>query len=87
MKERFCSGQSQKEVPQENRRKEKEIKGVVNMANISSLSGTTNRAMSSLRGYGGLASGLDRDELIAGMTSGTQTKITKQQQAKTKLQW
>ncbi len=57
------------------------------MANISSLSGTTNRAMSSLRGYGGLASGLDRDELIAGMTSGTQTKITKQQQAKTKLQW
>lgn len=57
------------------------------MANISSLSGTTNSAMSSLRGYGGLASGLDRDELIAGMTSGTQTKITKQQQAKTKLQW
>lgn len=57
------------------------------MANISSLSGSTNSAMSSLRGYGGLASGLDRDELIAGMTSGTQTKITKQQQAKTKLQW
>lgn len=57
------------------------------MANISSLSSSTNSAMSSLRGYGGLSSGLDRDELIAGMTSGTQTKITKQQQAKTKLQW
>lgn len=57
------------------------------MANISSLSGSTNSAMSSLRGYGGLASGLDRDELIEGMTSGTQTKITKQQQAKTKLEW
>lgn len=57
------------------------------MANISSLSSSTNSAMSSLRGYGGLSSGLDRDELIAGMTSGTQTKITKQQQAKTRLQW
>ncbi|MCI9251419.1 MAG: flagellar filament capping protein FliD [Lachnospiraceae bacterium] len=57
------------------------------MASISSLSGSTNNAMSSLRGYGGLASGLDRDELIAGMTSGTQTKITKQEQAKTKLEW
>lgn len=57
------------------------------MASISSLSGSTNNAMSSLRGYGGLASGLDRDELIDGMTSGTQTKITKQEQAKTKLEW
>lgn len=57
------------------------------MANISSLSSSTNSAMSSLRGYGGLSSGLDRDELIEGMTSGTQTKITKQQQAKTRLQW
>lgn len=57
------------------------------MASISSLSGSTNKAMSSLRGYGGLASGLDRDELIEGMTAGTQTKITKQQQKKTKLEW
>lgn len=57
------------------------------MASISSLSASTNSAMSSLRGYGGLASGLDRDELIQGMTSGTQTKITKQEQAKTKLEW
>ena len=50
--------------------------GVVYMASISSLSASTNSAMSSLRGYGGLASGLDRDELIEGMTSGTQTKIS-----------
>lgn len=75
------------DVPEGKRKKEKGIKGVVNMANISSLSGSTNNAMSSLRGYGGLASGLDRDELIEGMTSGTQTKITKQEQAKTKLEW
>lgn len=57
------------------------------MASISSLSASTNSAMSSLRGYGGLASGLDRDELIEGMTSGTQTKISKQEQKKTKLEW
>lgn len=57
------------------------------MASIGGLSTSTSSSISSLRGYGGLASGLDRDELIEGMTSGTQTKITKQQQAKTKLQW
>ena len=45
------------------------------MASISSLSAST------------LASGLDRDELIEGMTSGTQTKISKQEQKKTKLEW
>lgn len=57
------------------------------MASISSLSSSTNNALSSLRGYGGLSSGMDRDELIEGMTSATQSKITKQQQAKTKLEW
>lgn len=57
------------------------------MASIGGLSTSTSSSISSLRGYGGLSSGLDRDELIEGMTSGTQTKITKQQQAKTKLQW
>lgn len=57
------------------------------MASISSLSSSTNSALGSLRGYGGLASGLDRDTLIEGMTAGTQTKVNKQEQAKTKLQW
>ncbi len=57
------------------------------MASISSLSSSTNSALGSLRGYGGLASGLDRDTLIEGMTSGTQAKINKQEQAKTRLQW
>ena len=52
--------------------------------NIGGLSGTTS---SSIRGYGGLASGLDRDSLIEGMTSGTTAKINKQQQKKTLLQW
>lgn len=52
--------------------------------NIGGLSGTTS---STIRGYGGLASGLDRDSLIEGMTSGTTAKINKQQQKKTLLQW
>lgn len=52
--------------------------------NIGGLSGTTS---SSIRGFGGLASGLDRDSLIEGMTSGTTAKINKQQQKKTLLQW
>lgn len=44
-------------------------------------------ATSSLRGYGGLASGLDTDSLIKGMTIGTQTKIDKQMQNKQILLW
>lgn len=52
--------------------------------NIGGLTGTTS---STVRGYGGLASGLDRDSLIEGMTSGITAKINKQQQKKTLLQW
>lgn len=52
--------------------------------NIGGLSGTTSNT---IRGFGGLASGLDRDSLIEGMTAGTMAKINKQQQKKTLLQW
>ncbi len=58
---------------------------------MASVSGTNNSSYSSLssqiRGYGGLASGLDRDTLIEQMTSGTRSKIAKQGQQKTKLEW
>lgn len=54
------------------------------MASIGSLSSSTS---TSIRGYGGLASGLDRDELIEGMTLGTKTKINKQEQKKQQIQW
>lgn len=57
------------------------------MSNIGGLSGSTSSSLSGLRGYGGLASGLDRDSLIDSMTAGTQTKIDKKYQAKTKLEW
>lgn len=52
--------------------------------NIGGLSGTTSN---SIRGYGGLASGLDRDALIEGMSAGTMAKIEKQMKQKTLLQW
>lgn len=57
------------------------------MASIGGLSGSTSNSLSGLKGYGGLASGLDRDSLIEGMTQGTTSKIYKQQQKKTSLQW
>ncbi len=52
--------------------------------NIGGLSGTTSNT---IRGFGGLASGLDRDSLIEGMTAGTMAKIEKQMRQKTLLQW
>lgn len=54
---------------------------------IGGLSSTTGTSTSTIRGYGGLASGLDRDTLIEQLTSGTQAKIDKANQEKTKLEW
>lgn len=42
---------------------------------------------SSIRGFGGLASGLDRDTLIEQFTAGTRSKIAQQKQKQQKLQW
>ncbi|HCT91176.1 MAG TPA: hypothetical protein DF613_07340 [Lachnospiraceae bacterium] len=59
------------------------------MASIGGLSSSTSSSIgsTSLRGYGGLASGLDRDTLIENMTYGTTSKITQQQQKKQQLEW
>lgn len=57
------------------------------MAGIGGLSSSVTSGASSIRGYGGLASGLDRDDLIESMTAATTSKIYKQQQAKQKLEW
>lgn len=50
------------------------------MATIGGLSGTTSSGINmygtSIKGYGGLASGLDTDSLIQGMTQGTRMQIT-----------
>ncbi|MBE5978924.1 MAG: hypothetical protein E7249_07285 [Paenibacillaceae bacterium] len=53
----------------------------------SALNSIKNSSASSLRGYGGLASGLDRDTLIEGMTASTKAKIAKQQKKKQTYAW
>ncbi len=55
---------------------------------MASVSGATSSlGNTSLRGFGGLASGIDRDEMIEAMTSGTQAKVDRQKGEMTKLQW
>ncbi|MCC8024766.1 MAG: flagellar filament capping protein FliD [Clostridium sp.] len=54
---------------------------------MASVSATSSLGNTALRGYGGFASGIDRDSIIEQMTLGTTTKITKQQSAMTKLEW
>lgn len=53
----------------------------------TTIGGLSSSTANSIRGYGGLASGLDRDSLIEGMTYGTTSKITQQQQKKQQLEW
>jgi flagellar hook-associated protein 2 len=57
------------------------------VSSSSSSSSTSSLGNTSLQGFGGLVSGLDRDSLIEQLTSGTQTKITKQNQEITKTEW
>lgn len=54
---------------------------------MATVGGLTTSTSTSIRGYGGLASGLDRDTLIEGMTSGTTSKITQQQKKQQQLEW
>ncbi len=54
------------------------------MASVSSTSSLGNTA---LRGFGGMASGIDRDSIIEKMTLGTTTKINNQKKKITELQW
>lgn len=61
-----------------------EKKERIDMSSVGSLSSSTSN---SIRGYGGLASGLDRDELIKGMTLGTTSKLNQQEQKKQKIEW
>ncbi|WP_304478137.1 flagellar cap protein FliD N-terminal domain-containing protein, partial [uncultured Helicobacter sp.] len=54
---------------------------------MSSVSSTSSLGNTSLRGFGGMASGIDRDAIIEKMTLGTTTKISNRKQDITKLQW
>ena len=51
------------------------------MAKVNSLGNT------SLRGFGGMASGIDRDAMIEAMTAGTTSKITTQRNKMQTLLW
>ena len=55
------------------------------MSRVSSTSSSLGNT--ALRGFGGLASGIDRDTLIEQMTARTTSKITSKKQAMTKLEW
>lgn len=55
------------------------------MSSVSSTSSSLGNT--ALRGFGGLASGIDRDALIEQMTARTTSKITSKKQAMTKLEW
>ncbi len=59
------------------------------MATINSLTSTSSSSAYGVtsKGIGGLASGLDTDEIIKGMTIGTRAKIAKQLQSKQLLSW
>ena len=55
---------------------------------MSSVSRTSSSlGNTALRGFGGLASGIDRDALIEQMTARTTSKITAKKKAMTKLEW
>lgn len=57
------------------------------MASIYATNSSSSTSTSGLKGYGGLASGLDRDSLIEAMTTGTRSKIAKQKQKIQSLKW
>lgn len=54
---------------------------------MASVSSTSSLGNTSLRGFGGMVSGIDRDEIIEQMTLGTTTKISNAQKDITKLEW
>ncbi len=54
---------------------------------MASVSSTSSLGNTSLRGFGGMVSGIDRDEIIEQMTLGTTTKISNAEKDITKLEW
>ncbi|MCI8465823.1 MAG: flagellar filament capping protein FliD [Lachnospiraceae bacterium] len=54
---------------------------------MASISGTTNSLSTTLRGFGGMASGIDRDSIIEQMSQASNIKIQNQKNAITSLTW
>lgn len=59
------------------------------MASLStnSVSSTNSLGNTSLRGFGGMVSGIDRDSIIEAMTQHASNRVTAQQKEITKLEW
>lgn len=60
---------------------------MASLSSASSVSSSSSLGNTSLRGFGGMVSGIQRDEIIEAMTLHTTNKITNQKSEITKLQW
>lgn len=57
------------------------------ISSTSSSTSTSSLGDTTMKGFGGLVSGLDRDSLIDQLTSASQAKVTKAKQETTTLEW
>ena len=60
---------------------------MASLSSTGSVSGSNSLGNTSLRGFGGMVSGIQRDEIIEAMTLHTTNKITNQKSEITKLKW
>ena len=60
---------------------------MASLSSTGSVSGSSSLGNTSLRGFGGMVSGINRDEIIEAMTLHTTNKIANQKADITKLQW
>ena len=60
---------------------------MASLSSTSSVSSSSSLGNTSLRGFGGMVSGIQRDEIIEAMTLHTTNKITNQKSEITKLKW
>ena len=57
------------------------------MSTVSSTSSSSTSSLTAKTGIGGLVSGMDTDSLVESLTTGTRTKITKEEAKVTKMEW
>ncbi|MBC3804826.1 flagellar filament capping protein FliD [Acetobacterium fimetarium] len=57
------------------------------MSTVSSTSSSTASTLTGKTGIGGLVSGMDTDSLVESLTTGSRTKITKEEAKVTKMEW
>lgn len=60
---------------------------MASLSSTNSVSSANSLGNTSLRGFGGMVSGIDRDEIIGAMTLHAQNRVTAQQAEITKLEW